>query len=197
VSKLVIGLLCMAIGALAATVVGMSMEEEKADAGAATTRFLNVPAASFVGRTQSTHNVAVGGTNACGYVTLPEEHGEFPELSGRTEDMKGSYIAPVFLPQGATVTALSLFTRDNNSNEDVFIYLARKKTQHNLGANQGYTLMANTKSAGGTGGNMRRFDDTSVSAAAIDNAQYAYSLEIVGCNINIDPVAVRITYTTP
>jgi hypothetical protein len=178
---------------------GFSLVSSGPSSGGLTTQFLNIPAVSVVARYATSHNdgLVSGPTNACEFPAfLPGIHGDLAEFQGHTTAMRGSYIAPVFLPQAATVTALSLFTRDNDAT-DLHAYLVRKKTQHGLGANSGYSVMANTQSSGAASGNMKQFTDSTVGGAMVDNSQYTYYVELVGCGIDLFAVSVRIAYTTP
>jgi hypothetical protein len=174
---------------------GFSLVSSGPSSGGLTTQFLNIPAASLVGRISTTHN------SACGFFAQQNpQSGHFPEVAGvAVSVLTGSFVAPVYLPQGATVTALSLFARDKEFTEDIHIFLIRKKTQDGTGANMGYATMATTKTNLTTaGGNMKVFVDNSVGAAVIDNRSFTYYVEFVSCNaLDLNPVSMRITYTTP
>jgi hypothetical protein len=202
-SKLVIGLLCLAVGALAAVVVGMSMEEEKADAGVPTTRWLNIPAVSFVARSGSSHNDFEDTIpEACpSFVSQLGTHGDMAERFGRVLSNGGSFIAPVALPHGATAATLSLFAKDKHDidGSDIVAYLIRKRTQDGTGIDSGYSVLANASTGFTPGNNMKAFSDTTVSNGVIDNSRYTYWVEVVSCvaSIALNAVSVRITYTTP
>jgi hypothetical protein len=173
---------------------GLSLVSSGPSSGGLTTRFLNIPAVSFVGRIDTAHNTE---TSVCGsFVSLSGNHGDLGDILGRGR-VQGSFIAPVFLPQGATVTALSLFASDLESATNQHAYLVRKKTQDGVPVNGRYAVMAQASSSGNSGFTMRRFADETVSSATIDNSLFAYFVELVGCGGNQVAVSARITYTTP
>lgn len=117
------------------------------------------------------------------------------ENQGDLDNGNGSYLTNVRLPQGARVTGLSLFINDFDS-EDAHLYLIRKRIANNLAPRfAGYRVMASTRSNGAVDNVIRRFSDTSVTGAVIDNSRYMYFLELIECG-NTEPFAGQIAYRT-
>lgn len=156
----------------------------------ASTQYANFVAPSFTSVEYSVHNSA--GSSACSSFAPSDQAGE---NQGDLDNGNGSYLANVRLPQGATVTRLSLFINDNDT-ENAHLYLVRKRIAVNLAPRfAGYRVMANTRSDGAVDNVMRRFSDTSIVGAVIDNSRYMYFLELIECGIT-EPFAGQVVYRT-
>jgi len=153
---------------------------------------LSLGASSFAGREYSDHNKT--GSSVCGsFVPLSNGGENFGDL----DNGSGSYIAPVVLPAGATVTELSLFVNDGDSDTDAHAYLVKKKIANNLSpATLGYKVMAEVHSSGAVINTMRRISDDTIDVPVIVNVNFYYFVELVDCGIP-EPFAVQIVYTTP
>ena len=155
-----------------------------------TTGYVNLEAPTFAGREYSTHNN--GGSPACG-AQVPLSNGG--ENRGDLDNSKGSYLAPVVLPQGATITSFRLFVNDGDADTDVFAYLLRRKLfDGQTPAVNGYVTIAATQSTGAVIATVREFKDDTIKKALVDNTSYFYYTEIVDCGIP-EPYAVQVVYT--
>jgi hypothetical protein len=151
---------------------------------------LTISAPAFVPVAESTHNDS--GSSVCGTL-VPSQQGS--ENQGDLNATKGSYLAPVELPDGATVTDLTLFANDNDTDTDVHVYLVRKLLKDGLSPQiNGYRAMAKAASNGAVLNTMRAFTDDTVTKPVIDNQRYAYYAELVNCGI-LEPFAVQIAYS--
>ena len=178
---------CVALASLA--VLAWSLEAPAVGQVAAQ---MGLGASSFAGREYSDHNSV--GSSICGtFVPLSNGGENFGDL----DNGSGSYIAPMVLPAGATVTKLSLFVNDGDSDTDAHAYLVKKKIANNLSpATLGYRVMAEVHSSGAVINTMRRFDDATIDVPVIVNDNFFYFVELVDCGIP-EPFAVQIAYTTP
>lgn len=118
------------------------------------------------------------------------------ERNGALVGGAGSYLAALSLPNGATITGLTLALLDNDANSDAAVFVLRK----NISA--GLTVFGNLVNVGhaqssGAGGLVRQFSTTSFHDALIDDNSYTYYVEVVNCAATIDPIGVQVTYTTP
>jgi hypothetical protein len=189
-------LLVAVAGAGLALLGGWALEDAPGGE-AATTRYLDIPAAGLVARYQTTHNAPV--SSVCpDFAANPLTPENGIEGSGSLND-QGSYIAPVQLPGGATVNSLSLFVMDNDANDNVHVYLLRKRMSDGEGIQQGYVVMAHAASAMATASTMQKYTDTTVGSATINVQEYSYFVEYVDCSEegNTRGVGLQIKYTTP
>jgi hypothetical protein len=109
----------------------------------------------------------------------------------------GAYFGSVNLPQGARITAFRLTAGDNDTDIDVYAYLNRKRLAP--AANPGtpfgaYKTLASVKSSGATG-TLRRFSTTSVTNRVVDNAKFAYFVEVVACGDAVDLIGIQVSWT--
>ena len=160
-------------------------------AAGATTHAITIPVATFVQLAGSTHNGATA--PFCGAQVAPVQG---TERNGALVGGAGSYLAPLSLPNGATITGLTFALLDNDANSDAAAFVLRK----NLAA--GLTVFGNLVNVGhaqssGAGSLVRQFSTTSFHDALIDDNSYTYYVEVVNCGTTIDPIGVQVTYTTP
>jgi hypothetical protein len=192
------------LGALLATVF-LSLAFywfEAGDGQAATTGRVSIAAASFGSRLSSTHNASP--PFACGAHAPPttlEEDGA--EDRGEAQ-FRGSYLAPISLPDGATVTNVS-FTAINpfsTAPQESHAFLLRKRTGDGVVYRGGLITMAHAEAAlspapsSGTG-TSEEFSDATIGGARVNNNNYVYYVELVICTHAISPIAVEVTFTTP
>jgi len=160
-------------------------------ASGATIHRLNLAAPSFMGHDSSIHN---DGDNtfpdACA-APVPLAIGD--DNRGDLQNGKGSFIANADLPNGATVTKLTLFANDNDTDFDSTAYLVRKRITGGLSpAKSGYVVMAQASTNGAVNDTLRAFSDTSVQNAVVDTSKYQYSVELVNCATTVEPFSVQI-----
>ncbi len=159
-------------------------------ATAASTKAINLAAASFVARDYSVHNSVT--TPVCGSQVTHNGDGE---NRGDLDNAEGSYLAPVALPGGARVKSLSVFVNDFDGGADTHAYLIRKRIASGLAPKDlGYGVMAHAQSSGAVNNVMRKFTDSTIAGPKIDYTLYMYYVELVVCPVT-EPFAVRITYT--
>ena len=155
-----------------------------------TTQYATLAVASFTPAAETTHNRL--GSSVCGTFQASEPTSE---NHGDLNAAKGSFLARVNLPDRAVVRQLVLFANDFDADGDAHVYLVRKLLQARLSPQfGGYRVMAQTASAGAVLNTMRRFADTTITRATIDNAHYEYFLEVVNC-ANVEPFAAQIAFT--
>ncbi len=159
-------------------------------AGGATV--LSFPVAAFTPVEESTHNN--NGNSVCqNGVFIPSQQGS--ENKGDLNAKKGSFLERVPLPQGASVKSLTLFVNDNDGDDGAHVFLVRKLVQRGLSPQfNGYQVMANTQSQGAVLNTMRKFTDSSVTGARVDNTRFFYFLELVNC-ATVEPFDVEVSYT--
>lgn len=178
-----------ALGAAAASVVTLG---SSASSTAVAQHTVTTPVAAFIPAAETTHNhqgssVCEGGFQAS--QPTSENHGDLNAAMG-------SFLHPVSLPQGAVVQQLTLWANDFDTGGDVHVYLVRKLLQSGLSPQFiGYHVMASTASSGAVLNTMRRFRDTTVALAKVDNVNYEYYLEVVNCAI-VEPFAVQLVFTS-
>ena len=133
---------------LAAAVVGLVawMAFAQVAAVGATAGTLTIGAPTLVQLQSSTHNGGI--SPACGSHVDPIAG---TEGQGVIQDGRGSYIGAVQLPQGATVTSLSLTAHDNTDPGDVFAFLVRKSALAQGGFTNKYNEMASVVKQRGRG----------------------------------------------
>jgi hypothetical protein len=150
---------------------------------------LTIAASAFVPVAESTHNNA--GSSICG-TFVPSEPGA--ENKGDLNAKRGSFLAPVELPDGATASDLTVFANDNDGDGDVHAFLVRKLLKDGLSPQfNGYRVMAKAASNGAVLNTMRAFTDPTVNVPTIDNARFEYYVEMVNCAVT-EPFAVQIGY---
>jgi len=153
-------------------------------------------AAAFTPVEYSTHNH--NGTSVCpAFVAHKTGADQFQGGAENQSDLDGghagSYIENARLPDGATIHDLSAYIQDFDA-DNAYVFLLRKKIANNLSPRfSGYQVMATTQSAGAVDDTMRKFTDSTVQHATIDNTHYFYFLELVVC-ANIEPFAVQVAY---
>ena len=157
----------------------------------ATAGSVSVAAVTMQPIATSTHNSFA--TPACGTQVVStagtENHGV---LFGSA----GGALAPISLPQGATVTAFVYTFRDNDTDVDTFAYLVRKKLGKYPVELNGYAQMAVANSSSAND-RVRQDSTTSIANPLVDNTQFAYFLETVTCGTTLEPIGIQVEYTTP
>jgi hypothetical protein len=118
------------------------------------------------------------------------------ESKGALLQFRGGMLFPIQLTQGATVTRLRLFAVDQDNNADVSVYLVRKKLQTGVPKDAGYNVMALAKSNGNVMTNVRAFTDTTITTPVADTVNFTYYLELVSCNITVEPIGIQLTMTS-
>ena len=118
------------------------------------------------------------------------------ESKGALLQFRGGMLFPIQLTPGSTVTRLRLFAVDQDAQADVFVYLVRKKLQTGVPKDAGYSVMATTHSTGNVMTNVRSFTDTTITGAVADPNNFAYYLEMVSCNITVEPIGIQVTTTS-
>jgi len=155
----------------------------------ATTKTLSFDAAALVPyATITTHFTPT----RCSDNTFDQADGE---LNGALLQFRGGMLFPIQLPEGAKVTRLRYFVVDQDSTDDSFVFLLRKKLEAGVPKDAGYSVMASAHSTGNVLTNVRRFDETTIAGALADPTQFAYYLELVNCAITIEPIGVQVTMT--
>lgn len=157
-------------------------------------QYLNLPAATFEGLAGSPHNDGnASPVDACA-AQVPLQQGD--EHFGDLNASKGSFENFVRIPNGASVTSLSLFANDFDGDVDVHAYLIRKLIADGTSPKEaGYRVMAKADSSGAVNSTIRQFTDASISAAVVDNTKYMYYVELVVCADTVEPFMVQVTYT--
>jgi hypothetical protein len=178
---------------LAAAVVGLVawMAFAQVAAVGATAGTLTIGAPTLVQLQSSTHNGGI--SPACGSHVDPVAG---TEGQGVIQDGRGSYVGAVQLPQGATVTKLSLTAHDNTDPGDVYAFLVRKSALAQGGFTNKYNEMASVGSSGAVD-SARQFATTTIKNAPIDNGKWSYWVELVNCDSTIQPTAIQVGYSTP
>lgn len=156
-------------------------------ASGVTAGYVNVDAATMKSIAASSHD------NACG---SPAGQVGGEEFNGVLYQASGSFLAAVDLPNGATMTSLRYVFHDNTDPGDTHAYLLRKQQVSGINFTTGYLVLAEAHSSGGAD-LTRKVTDTSVSNAIVNNESYSYFVEIVNCDTTIEPLGVRVAYTTP
>jgi predicted glycosyltransferase len=101
----------------------------------------------------------------------------------------------VRLPQGATVSRLSVYGNDNDGDIDIHAYLIRKLIVDGTTPKEtGYTVMASASSSGAVNGVIREFDDTTINRPIVDNTRFMYYAELVVCGA-VEPFMVQVAYS--
>lgn len=181
-------LMLIAVGALTWLIVS------RVTAAGSRTTAVDFPAATFTPAKDSTHNNM--GTSVCAAAVINDNAApELPsENRGDLNTTKGSFLEEVQLPQNARVKRLSLFVNDNDGDDGTYVFLVRKRVEPGLSPQfKGYTVMAKTQSQGAVLNTMRRFTDSTVKGATIDNRQYYYYLELVNC-ATVEPFDVQVQF---
>jgi len=180
----------MVVGlALAATLVYLAIDLVTASGGAVKTQ--GFATAAFTPLVESTHNNAGDSVCAAGFVPSEQPAENQGDLNAR----RGSFLESVQLPEGATVSQLTLFANDNDGDDDVYAFLVRKQIKRGLSPQfNGYRVMAKTNSTGAALNKMREFTDTTIDGATIDNTRFYYFIELVNCAVT-EPFSVEIAYT--
>src|SRR5439155_24115850 len=105
----------MVVGlALAATLVYLAIDLVTASGGAVKTQ--GFATAAFTPLVESTHNNAGDSVCAAGFVPSEQPSENQGDLNAR----RGSFLESVQLPEGATVSQLTLFANDNDGDDDVY-----------------------------------------------------------------------------
>lgn len=111
-------------------------------------------------------------------------------------DGRGWYLAPVHLPDGATVTRMTFYWR----RQDTLLQGTAKLQRTILGADT-YEDMAVASSEPGAGGFISSTSDTTIQQPVINNALYAYWLildlpatNVPGADVNARDIEIRFQY---
>ncbi|TMK71791.1 MAG: hypothetical protein E6G49_08575 [Actinobacteria bacterium] len=180
----------LTIGLLGAGLGGWAIISHVVAAGTPVTHVQSYAAATFVPVESSTHNNN-GNTTCAAFV--PSQPGG--ENKGDLNAKKGSFLENVNLPQGATVTQLTLFANDFDADDGTHVFLVRKEIKGGLSPQfNGYRVMAATQSKGAVLNTMRKFTDTSINVATVNNTRFYYYLELVNC-ATVEPFDVQVAYT--
>jgi hypothetical protein len=113
-------------------------------------------------------------------------------LSGTGAGVQGHYVAPIRLPQGATVTSLAPTVYDETTDSATIRLLRVPVTAGNTGA----TTMASVTTSGVPGDPIRTYATSSIANPVIDNSAFYYYLDIALGPI-IDIYGVRVVWTPP
>jgi hypothetical protein len=168
-------------GTLAAANIGGSSP------AVAATQYLNISAPTFVPVADSTHNNS--GSSVCGSFVASEQGSE---NKGDLNARKGSFMAPVELPDGATVNELSIYANDNDGDGDVHAFLVRKLVKDGLTPQfTNYLVMATAASNGAVLNTMRKFSDVSIAQPLVNNLRFEYYVEMVNCAVT-EPFSVQL-----
>jgi hypothetical protein len=172
--------------ALTAVVAGGILVGARAATGAGT-RTLSFDAALFY-QVPTTHQSAP---------PCPDPPIDNPgtEFRGASLQRSGGMLLPIQLAKGSSVTGLKYTILDQASDADSFVFLLRKRLAAGLAKEDGYIVMASTHSTG-SGGTTRQFTDTTVNQPVADPNHFAYYLEIVNCQLTLEPIGVQVTVTT-
>jgi hypothetical protein len=179
----------LAINLALASILAWTLLGQPAATPAPAVRYQSYAAPAFTSVQYSTHN---DGSKVCGQganTAITDQQGE---NKGDLDNGNGSYLHAVNLPQGVTVESLSLWTNDFSA-DDVYLFLIRKKLDRGMNSFAGYLVMARTKSQGAVQNTMRRFTDTSIQGARIDNQNFYYYLELIECDTE-EPHAAQIGF---
>jgi hypothetical protein len=183
-------LLMIAATAGALALAGWAVASNTVAAGA-TTHAITVPVATFVQLPSSTHNSPA--TQFCGSQVAPIQG---VENNGTLTGGAGSYLAALSLPDGATVTGLTFALRDNDVDINAAAYLNRKNISAGLMFLGAFVNMAQVQSSGASDP-VRQFSTTTINQGLVNNSKFTYFLEVVNCGDTVEPIGVRVTYTTP
>jgi hypothetical protein len=113
-------------------------------------------------------------------------------LSGTGAGVQGHYVAPLRLPQGATVTSLAATVYDETTDSATIRLLRVPVTA----PYQGAAPMASVTTTGVPGDPIRSYATSSIANAVIDNGAAYYYLDIALGPI-IDVYGVRVTWNPP
>ncbi len=160
----------------------------------ATIQYTNLSAPSFAGRDSSVHNDGLA-PDACA-AQVPLAIGQ--ENRGDLQNATGSFIGNVILPNGSTVTAVTLFANDADGDINSTAYLMRKRILDGLTpAKSAIVTMAIASSSGAVLDTMRAFTDSTINVPTVSNAQFQYFVELVNCGTTVEPFSVQIVTSTP
>jgi hypothetical protein len=113
-------------------------------------------------------------------------------LSGTPGGVQGHYVAPIRLPQGATVTNLAVTAFDEGTGVATVRLLRVPVTA----TYQGGTAMASVSTTGTSGSPVATYATSTVSNAVIDNSAAYYYLDCVVSPV-LDIYGVRVTWNPP
>lgn len=170
----------MAIGVNATPPAGGLLVQGDIQLNQPQTRWFSIPAQGFTAHDSGSHesgSLSLGGRGAliCQVVT---------------DD--GCYnTAAVYLPHGATITALRALIRDNSDNTGANVSIELRRKSHTTG---GENVLANILSAGDPGDEVV-YTDTSINNSVVDNENYAYYLRSNMPEFDLAIYTVRIAYT--
>src|SRR5262249_30515939 len=149
-------------------------------------------AAAFIPFTTVTTHTAAGTTPCDPAPTFDEADSEF---KGSLLQFRGGMLVPIQLPPGAKGTRLRYTAVDQDNHNQSYGDLLRKKLQAGVPKDAGYLVMATTHTTGNVLTVTRQFNDTTITGAVADPDNYAYYLELVNCEITIEPIGVQVTMT--
>jgi hypothetical protein len=122
------------------------------------------------------------------------DYQQWAESMGAADQGRGGFLQSVNLPARATVTGLRLIVVDQDAVADAHVYLIRKRLKAGVPKDAGYLVMAHTNSTGQLLTNTRLFTTDKIAKPVIDPAHYAYYLELVACDITLEPTGVQIKF---
>lgn len=153
---------------------------------------INTSAAALTNLYSTEHNNSVA--SVCpGYTTNGGYEGEERKGTafGTYGYNRGSFVSPVYLPNGETPSIFKYYVSDNDATYNSHAYLIRKALTGPVDA--GYLVLADAHSTGAAA-QIRKFQDITVGGGVIDNFKYTYFVEQVNCNSTIRPVNLQIEF---
>lgn len=118
------------------------------------------------------------------------------EGNGVLAGAAGSLYAPLSLPEGATITGLTLRTRDNDPTLNVLARIQRRAVAGNYSPTAGLTTVAQASSSGAAD-QIRSFAVKVTANNKIANAQSTVYVELILPSENsalLQPLSVQVTY---
>lgn len=165
-------------------------------ASGVTVGHLDIAAPAFVDRLATEHNDGDSTVPDACAAQVASTGGE--ENRGDLNNTTGSFIAPVELPDGATITAFTLLANDGDADFNSAAYLIKRHVVNGLTpASNGYVTAAQAQTSGAVPVTIRAFNAAKISAPVVDNARNAYYVELVNCAGTIEPYSVKVTFTVP
>lgn len=113
------------------------------------------------------------GSESCLYDGPSEAAGGF--IAGDSPGGVCCLVAPVYLPQGATVTSVFFYVRDQ-SGDDLTLSLRRKRLDSLASSSA-----LGTATSSGSGAGVRIFSDVTITNGVVDNDHYSYFVSTDNC----------------
>jgi hypothetical protein len=132
---------------------------------------------------------------ACG--TISPTQGR--ELHGTGQGSVGSFLTNLLLPNGATLTRLTVVAHDNDTSFGTNAYIVRKRMTPGTvtdGLNGGYAVLAHVATSGpGASGGITDTSTNTIAMNTVDTIHFAYMAVVVNCHDTVDPIGVQVVYT--